>query len=70
MRLWHKDLITALPQKQLVSQWRECCSIAKKIYNWVVSEAILFDKPILNVKDKLSFWDYDLPDEYEKILKL
>ena len=42
----------------------------KKIYNWVVSEAILFDKPILNVKGKLSFWDYDLPDEYEKILKL
>ena len=33
MRLWHKDLITALPQKQLVSQWRECCSIAKKISN-------------------------------------
>lgn len=30
----------------------------KQIYNWVVSEAVLFDKPILNVKGKLSFWDY------------
>lgn len=39
------------------------------IYNWVVSEAILFDKPILNVKGKLSFWDFDLPGEYCKLLK-
>lgn len=41
----------------------------KKIYNWVVSEAILFDKPILNVKGRLSFWDFDLPEEYVKLLK-
>ena len=31
MRLWHKDLIEALPRKQLISQWRECCCIAKNI---------------------------------------
>lgn len=31
MRLWHKDLICVLPQKQLVSQWRECCAIARNI---------------------------------------
>lgn len=30
----------------------------KKVYNWVVSDAILFGKPILNVKGKLGFWDY------------
>lgn len=41
----------------------------KTIYNWVISDAILFDKPILNVKGKLGFWDYDLPEEYETILK-
>lgn len=39
------------------------------IYNWIVEDAVLFDKPILNVKGKLSFWDYDLPEEYEKLLK-
>jgi hypothetical protein len=39
----------------------------KKIYNWVVSEAILFDKPILNVKGKLGFWDYDLEEECDKL---
>lgn len=31
MRLWHKDLISVLPDKQLVSQWRECCCIARNI---------------------------------------
>lgn len=31
MRLWHKDLIDVLPRPQLLSQWRECCCIAKEI---------------------------------------
>ena len=31
MRLWHKDLIPYLPKLQLLSQWRECCCIAKNI---------------------------------------
>ena len=42
----------------------------KPVYNWVLANPILFAKPILNVKGKLGFWDYDLPDEYEKLLKL
>ena len=40
----------------------------KTIYNWVATDAVLFEKPILNVKGKLSFWDYDLPDEYVKLI--
>lgn len=31
MRIWHKDLIPVLPDKQLLGQWRECCLIAKLI---------------------------------------
>ena len=31
MRLWHKDLISVLPRQQLLSQWRECCCIAKNL---------------------------------------
>lgn len=31
MRLWHKDLIKALPRQQLLGQWRECCAIAQSI---------------------------------------
>jgi len=29
----------------------------KPIYNWVLANPVLYDKPILNVKGKLSFWD-------------
>ena len=39
----------------------------RPIYNWVLANPVLFDKPILNVKGKLGFWDYDLPEEYETI---
>lgn len=31
MRLWHHALIPYLPRKQLLSQWREVCCIAKNI---------------------------------------
>ena len=30
MRLWHKDLIPFLPNKMLVSQWRECIAIKRQ----------------------------------------
>ena len=42
----------------------------KPTYNWVLANPVLFDKPILTVKGKLGFWDYDLPEEYETIMKL
>lgn len=29
-------------------------------YHWVLENPVLLDKPILNVKGKLSFWNYDL----------
>lgn len=32
MRLWHKNLIPVLPEKQLLAQWRECCCIARNIW--------------------------------------
>ena len=31
MRLWHKDLIRVLPKDQLISQWRECIAVARRI---------------------------------------
>lgn len=34
--------------------------IEKPIYNWVLANAKLYDKPILNVKGKLSFWETDI----------
>ena len=29
-------------------------------YHWVLKDPILFEQPILNVKGKLGFWDYEL----------
>ncbi len=29
------------------------------IYNWVLANPVLFDKPIMNVKGKLSLWEFD-----------
>ena len=32
--------------------------ITKPIYNWVLANPVLYEKPILNVKGKLSFWEF------------
>lgn len=44
MRLWHKDLIDVLPDKQLISQWRECCAIVKAIAEHGTPNHILVNK--------------------------
>ena len=44
MRLWHVDLIDVLPRKQLLSQWRECCAIAKSIADKGTPNHILVNK--------------------------
>ena len=46
MRLWHKDLISVLPRKQLLAQWRECCAIASNIANKGTPNHILVNKII------------------------
>lgn len=33
--------------------------IGKPIYNWVLANPVLYDKPILKVKGKLSFWEFE-----------
>ena len=44
MRLWHKDLIPVLPRQQLLSQWRECCCIARNIVENGTPNHILVNK--------------------------
>ncbi len=44
MRLWHKDLIPVLPDKQLIGQWRECCAIASNIANKGTPNHILVNR--------------------------
>lgn len=31
----------------------------KQIYNWVLANPVLYDQPILNVKGKLSLWEFE-----------
>ena len=47
MRLWHKDLIQYLPRQQLLSQWRECCCIAKTITKRGSPHHLLVNKVML-----------------------
>lgn len=50
------------------SIWAERTNLfepGKSSYNWVLANPVLYDKPILNVKGKLSFWEFD-PEELKK----
>ncbi|HEX8575775.1 MAG TPA: ASCH domain-containing protein [Flavobacterium sp.] len=44
------------------SDWQEVGWTEKQIYNWVLANPVLYNKPILNVKGKLSFWEYEKPE--------
>lgn len=41
MRLWHKDLISVLPNNQLSGQWRECCLIAKALKEGMINHLLV-----------------------------
>lgn len=43
MRLWHTDLISVLPRQQLLSQWRELCSIYAKQDNHILINFVYKD---------------------------
>lgn len=43
----------------------------KTVYNWIATDAVLFEKPILNVKGRLNFWDYPMAEEeYNNLAKI
>jgi len=49
-------------EKTDISNSRQTTSgvfVDKPIYNWVLANPVLYEKPILNVKGKLSFWETD-----------
>lgn len=44
MRLWHKEMIPVLPDRQLLGQWRELCAIASNIKNKGTPNHLLVNK--------------------------
>jgi len=44
LRLWSYQLLPYLPRQQLLSQWRECCCIAKSITEKGTPNHILVNK--------------------------
>ena len=58
MRLWHIDLIKVLPRQQLIAQWRECCCIARNIWEHGTPNHLLVNK-ILNY-DISDFYSYSI----------
>ena len=46
IRIWHKDLITALPREQLVAQWRELSAIAGNLNTKGTPNHILVNKVV------------------------
>lgn len=40
--------------------------LEKITYNWVASDPIIFDKPILNVRGKLNFWEFEPNNPIER----
>ena len=59
MRLWHKNLISALPRQQLIAQLRECVLIAKNIKEIGKPNHILVNK----------IMDYDI-NEYISYIQI
>lgn len=63
MRLWHKDLISVLPRKQLLGQWRECCVIAKQIATMGGTNHILINKIMDYPQDEFTTYCMAIADE-------
>lgn len=66
MRLWHKDLIESLPRQQLISQWRECCCIARNIEVNNTPNHLLVNKILIYPREHFYFYTCLVCKEMEK----
>jgi uncharacterized protein (TIGR02328 family) len=58
MRLWHKDILDALPELQLRSQWRECVAIAKDLHETGFTHHLLINQVMSYTKDDFNAYCY------------
>lgn len=68
MRLWHKDLICVLPRQQLLSQWRECCCIARNIAVNGTPNHMLVNKVLDYPVSHFNFYTKEVIHEMERRL--
>ena len=66
MRLWHKDLIPVLPRQQLLSQWRECCCIARNISVNGTPNHLLVNKVLDYEPAHLALYSYRVAEEMRR----
>lgn len=63
----HSSIWAEKTQAKWITTYRGREIEGRPIYNWVLANPILFDEPILNVKGKLGFWDYEFSeDDYKR----
>jgi hypothetical protein len=53
------DIVDCVMNHESIWAEKEMDLTQKPIYNWVLANPVLYDKPILNVKGKLSFWEFE-----------
>lgn len=66
MRLWAKQLITVLPQKQIVSQWRELSAIVGSIEKFGTPNHLLVNKVLNYPKSHLLYYAYLINNEMHR----
>lgn len=66
MRLWHKFMLSALPREQLVSQWRECSSVAGAIQKNRTPNHILVNYVLDHDFDHFISYTYYVREEMKK----
>ena len=55
----HVDIVDCVQNHPSI--WAEKAAPGEKpIWNWVLANPVLYEKPILNVKGKLGFWEVDV----------
>ena len=63
MRIWHKDLVRNLPNKQLLGQWRELCLIARNIHEKGTPNHLLVNRVMDYPLGHLVLYSYLVRDE-------
>ncbi|MDC8024895.1 ASCH domain-containing protein [Elizabethkingia anophelis] len=55
---FYGDYMTTDKYDRALAKWEKTGGILP-IWNWVLANPIMYDEPILNVKGKLSLWDFN-----------